>query len=189
MRELFATGAMLCLLVTIALVGCRTRDIYPYESSSGIDAIVYQLQTQYGKEGKYAAIQMQYEDSTGLVLTASGVVVGSGDLVVRQMKRGKWLQLSAASLKNMVEPPVLFSLDTLSYLTMIPDLVRRCTYNLTTEKRKPGLHAKEVMINAPDTAPEGDLIRIHIHIHPDDELGKFEYFFNLAGELKGIQQY
>lgn len=189
MRELFASGEMLCLLLTIFLGGCRTRDTYPYESDAGIDAIVYQLQTQYGVGGKYSAIQMNYEDSTGLVLTSTGVVEGSAELVVRQMKKGKWQQLSAVSLKNMVEAPVFFTLDSVSYLKKIPKLIRNSAYKLTAEMRKSGLHAKEVLINTPDAAPDGDPIRIHIHIHPDDELGKFEYSYNLAGVLKGVQQY
>ncbi|MBO9635165.1 MAG: hypothetical protein J7578_18790 [Chitinophagaceae bacterium] len=189
MRELFATGAMLCFLVSITLVGCRFGDAYPYESDSGVSAIVYQLQSQYGIGGKYSVIQMSYDDSVGLVINATGVVEGSTDLVVRRMKRGKWSQLSSASLKTMVEQPFLFTLDSISDLKKIPDLINSSCYKLSAEIRKPGLHAKEVMIHAPGFGLEGDLIRISIHIHPQDALGKFEYSYNTAGVLQDVQQY
>lgn len=189
MRELFAAGAVLCFLVSISLAGCRSGNAYPYESDSGISAIVYQLESQYGIGGKYSIIQMNYDDSVGLVINATGVAEGSTDLVVRRMKRGKWVQLSSASLKTMVEQPFLFTLDSISDLKKIPDLISNSGYKLSAEIRKPGLHAKEVLIHAPGFGPDGDLIRISIHIHPEDALGKFEYSYNAAGVLQDVQQY
>ncbi|QEC40893.1 hypothetical protein [Pseudobacter ginsenosidimutans] len=190
MRELFARGFCTLLIPMILLTGCRSGQAYPYESENGINAIIYQLQAQFGLGGRYASIHMRYEDSTALVLTITGVAERNKDsLEVRQLRGGKWKQISSTNLGSMIEAPIFFSLDSVASFKKIPELIRSSIAKMNTELKKSDLHVKEILVNAPSYDPDGDPVRIIIFVEPQEGTEKFEYSYNSNGLLKDVLQY
>lgn len=190
MRELFARGFCTLLIPVIFLTGCRSPEAYPYESENGINAIIYQLQAQFGLGGSYTSIHMRYEDSTSLVLTITGVAERNKDsLVVRQLRGGKWTQLRSTSLVSLIEAPILFSLDSVASFKKIPQLIRSSIAKMNTELKKSDLRVKEILVNAPSYDPDGDPVRIIIFVQPQEGMEKFEYSYNSSGKLKDVLQY
>ncbi|NML19452.1 hypothetical protein HHL16_01140 [Pseudoflavitalea sp. G-6-1-2] len=190
MIKLFASGSFLCLLLLVSFSGCRTTETRSYESKEGIRAIVYQLEEQFGNEGSYSAIHMRYDDSSGFILTATGVVQKATDsLVVRQLKKGDWTELAVTPLKTGGNSTVLFSLKTLQDLQMIPDLIKASIFKLAKEIRRPGLEVKEVLINAPGYDGGEDPVRINIYVEPKAGDEKFELAYNKEGQLKSLLNY
>lgn len=190
MRELFARRVLSFLGLVMLIAGCRSGKTYPYESESGIRAIVYQLKAQFGIGGRYSSIHLRYDDSSALLLTITGVPERNKDsLVVRRLMNGKWSQLSSVLLVSLDQPPILFSLDDVASLQNIPHLITKSINRMSTEVHTPGLRVKEVLVNAPADDPEGDPLRINLYIQPPGSIEKFEYAYNSKGELKGVQHY
>ena len=190
MRELFASGLCTLLIPMILLTGCRSGEAYPYESDNGINAVIYQLQAQFGIGGRYASIHMRYEDSTALVLTITGIAERKKDsLAVRQLRGGTWTQLRSTALASLIETPIFFSLDSVASFKKIPELIRSSTAKMSNELKKSDLHVKEILVNAPAYDPDGDPVRVIIFVQPQEGQEKFEYSYNSSGILKEVLQY
>lgn len=189
MREMFTTALFLCISFIMS-TGCRNASTYPYESEAGIDAIVYQLQAQFGTKGRYSNIHMRYDDSTALVISIAGSPERSKDsLVVRQLKKGKWIQVSAFTLSSLENPPFLFSLDSVQFLKKIPELIKSSINSMSKEVNKPNLIVREVLVNAKGIEQEGNPIRILIYVETEDGSEKFGYIYTSQGVLKDVQHY
>lgn len=190
MIKLFTSGSFLALLLLVSFSGCRTSETRSYETNEGIKAIVYQLEEQFGAEGSYSAIHMRYDDSTGFILTATGVVQKTTDsLVVRQLKKGDWTELAVTPLKSGGSSTVLFTLKALQDLQMIPDLVKKSILKIAKETKRPGLEVKEVLVNAPGYDGGEDPVRINIYVEPKAGDEKFELAYNKESQLKSLLNY
>lgn len=189
MRELFA-GALLCLLTGLFSPGCRDTALEAFETENGINAIVYQLKLQFGNKGRYANIHFRNDDSSGLVLTITGLADGNPDsLVVRQLRNTSWVQLNAIAMSELHDGLYFFTLDSLSGMKILPDLIRSTMNKMTKDMPKAGLKINEVIINGQTYGPTDDPLRYNIYVQPKDVYDKFEFSYNLKGQLKSIQDY
>lgn len=190
MIKLFTSGIFLCLLLLVSLSACRTSETRSYESKEGIRAIVDQLEEQFGREGSYSTIHMRYNDTTGLILTATGVVQKTKDsLIIKQLKQGEWKELAASPLRSAGPASMLFTLNTLQDLKLLPDLISKSLRKLTGETKRQGLEVKEVLINAPGYDGGEDPVRINIFVEPRAGDEKYELAYNKEGVLKSLLNY
>ncbi|HVK46510.1 MAG TPA: hypothetical protein VM488_01670 [Pseudobacter sp.] len=189
MRELFAS-ALLCLLTGLFLPGCRDTALEAFETEKGIKSIVYQLQLQFGSKGKYSNIHFRNDGSSGLVLTITGLAEGNPDsLVVRQLKNTSWVQLNAIPIKELHEGLYFFTLDSLSDMKILPGLIRSTMNKMTKDMPESGVKINEVIITGQIYEPTDEPLRYNIYVQPKDVYDKFEFSYNLKGQLKSVQDY
>lgn len=189
MKELFA-AALLCLLTGLFLPGCRDTAMEAFETENGIKAIVYQLQLQFGSKGRYSNIHFRNDDSSGLVLTITGLADGNPDsLVVRQLKNTSWVQLNAIPIRELHESLYFFTLDSLSGMKILPDLIRSTMNKMKKDMPETQLKINEVIINGQAYEPTDNPLRYNIYVQPKDVFDKFEFSYNLKGQLKSVQDY
>lgn len=189
MRKLFAV-ALLCSLTGPFLSGCRDAALEAFETDTGINAIVYQLQLQFGSKGRFSNIHFRNDDSSGLVLTITGLADGNPDsLVVRQLRNTSWVQLNAIPMKELHEGLYFFTLDSISNMKILPDLVRSTMNKMTKDMPRADLKINEVIINGQTYEPTDDPLRYNIYVQPKGKFDKFEFSYNLKGQLISIQDY